>query len=431
VENWKNTKKALAEDFCNKRHGKSSVAEEGNGEFFECSPYPADPASTDGFMRMIERDWHRTLTKKSLYAGLGPETLSRGSYEKDVTDVRGWKTMDLVGKLDDPCRPFYHFCMTEFKDPGCVDMLPMCEADPIFTEYFLKDSALLAKKQENKLNKRIAYLSQLQGHAFDLAGSLPQLLSGLSTVVQDAEKRLNELIQLNEDEKKRPPDLPNWVTYVWQSPPPANAPPGSEGYWHAVKVEALLPRRCAIYDNAGNSTPDYDGFDCCAGDGKTRGENKNRFPWIRAYSSHWKTRRCYEMWDESGCVKVRVSRFDEDHTIQGSVIKFLNGLSLWQFLYRHPLSAGDPVIKANLGTCKDGDPDARGAFITYPGAPNAALCEAAAEKLIQQGFISETCARYELKPDPAKPEKWTYDISFRECKHCCRELPEYHKLEDD
>jgi hypothetical protein len=256
---------------------------------------------------------------------------------------------------------------------------------------------------------------------------LPALgISPLLILVNEIKESLNNLITLNEAEKKNPPDLPNWVTYVWQSPPPANAPPGTEGYWHAVKVEALLPRRCKV-----NGKLDYDGFDCCAGDGVTRGENKDRFPWIRAYSSHWKTRRCFEMWDENGCVKVRVSRFDEDHTIKGSVIKFLNQLPLWQFLYRHPLHAGEPVVKGSLGMCKSGDPAAPGAFITYPDAPNAAACEAAAESLIRQGFISETCARYELKPDPTNEEKWTYDITFRDCKHCCRELPEYHKLKDD
>ena len=134
------------------------------------------------------------------------------------------------------------------------------------------------------------------------------------------------------------------------------------------------------------------------------------------------------MWDENGCVKVRVSRFDEDHTIGGTVIHFLNGLPLWQFVYRHPMHAADTVDTSQLGTCANADQHAPGAFMVNKTGD---ACWTAAEGLIKQGYISETCARYELKEDPTKQGKWTYDIKFRECKSCCRSSPEYHQLADD
>jgi hypothetical protein len=399
---------------------------------------PATKDTWKGFKKELERNWHRTLSTKSLYSPVDtPQTMNFSGFSKILDTIRGWDTDALVGDLTltDDCNEFYNFCRPDparAGDPACADLAAMCVVDPIFVNVFLPDSSLLAGRQAPKLTKRQQYLQFLIGKINDLATALPAdgWPPPLVKLTDEVKSTLDELIKTNEDEKRKPPDLPNWATYVWQSPPPKGE---TEGYWHAVKVEALLPRRCFV-----DGKRDYDNFDCCAGDGKTYGENKDKFPWVRTYSAHWKTRRCFEMWDENGCVKVRVSRFDEDRSLRGSVIKFLNGVPLWKFLHRHPLHAGDdldPILqRVGSDLCADNDKNAPGAYITGNADtdPTAADCYPAVDALIKQGFISETCARYDLQPDPMDPDnRWTYDIMFRDCKNCCRKEPQFHKLQDD
>jgi hypothetical protein len=386
-----------------------------------------------------------------LYIGVPPlpydsSGIGGNPFSDQVSDIRGWDTQLLVGQIKDPatginggddCETYYNFCRplgAVISLPNCSTLLAMCVPDPVFVQDFLPDSSLLAGRQYPKLTKREQYLKDLIGHVTALANALPAdgIPPPITALANDVQSKLDALIAVNEADKKKPPILPNWATYVWQSPPPKGSPPGTRGYWHAVKVEVLLPKRCYV-----NGVRDYDNFDCCAGNGTTTGENKDRFPWVRAYNADWLLRKCYEMWDENGCVKVRVSRFDEDHSLKGSVIKFLNQLPLWQFLYRHPLHAGDSLDAAiqtiGSGNCAGADANAAGAYITSnaDSDSSSAICYPAAEALIQQGFISETCARYELDTDPANPDRWTYNLMFRDCKNCCLKLPLYHKLPDD
>jgi hypothetical protein len=453
---WDNAKQAAANAFCQAKQGTNADPVPPPPANPTCA-VRAEPPAWDGFLgfrRTLERDWHRTLSTKALYAPvdtpvpLGESSASVGAFSlfyftsplpSDPDTVRGWDTDGLVGNLMDECTDFYGQCSPlrltpwEASAPGadsdsqlCEDAALMCVKDPVFVYRFLPDSSLLAARQVPKLNKRRDYLNMLISQAVALAGALPAdgPLAPFRQHTAAVQTTLDALIALNETEKAKPPDLPNWAIYVWQSAPP---PGETQGYWHAVKVEALLPRRCFVNGDQSNmGVPDFDGFDCCQS-----GENKGKFPWIRTYNTNWGMRRCYEMWDEEGCVKVRVSRYDEDHTFGNSVIKFLNGVPLWRFLYRHPMHSGDARVLPSADICSDAA--AYGAFITYPGAPNAATCAPKAEELIQQGYVSETCARYQL--DPENPNdtdgRWTYNLVFRDCRSCCFTRPRFHKLADN
>ena len=113
--------------------------------------------------------------------------------------------------------------------------------------------------------------------------------------------------------------LSKTIIYGWQD---LKAPPSrhdqSNGYWHIVKVEApMLPYR---------------------------------LPWVRTYCKGFLClTRCYELTDKDGVVKIRVTRWDQDH----DPTLFANKVPLWQVLF-HAGPANNPAsLTAN---CSIGSP---------------------------------------------------------------------------
>ena len=271
---WTANKQVLANQFYQTRHG-------------IVSPTPPSPAYTapdnGNFMSELERKWHRTLSTKGLYIGVPALSYSSNGiggnpFSDQVTDIRGWDTQFLVGQVKDPttginggddCETYYNYCRplgAIISLPNCSKLLAMCVMDPVFVTDFLPDSATLAGLQAPKLLKREQYLARLEQNATDVAGALPSppqpgQPSPLIALADEVKAKLENLIAVDLESQKKPPILPNFATYVWQSPPPKGEP---VGFWHAVKVEVLLPKRCYV-----DGAPDYDNFDCCKS-----GENK-------------------------------------------------------------------------------------------------------------------------------------------------------------
>ena len=109
--------------------------------------------------------------------------------------------------------------------------------------------------------------------------------------------------------------LPSVAIYVWRdSPVGSDGALSSDGMWHAVKVEARLPKRC---NNA-----------CSASAGADP-----RWPYVRTYTKRWGTKRCYELTSTTGMVKVKVVRFDET---QQRTLNFPGGRLLWKIQSGHP-----------------------------------------------------------------------------------------------
>jgi len=121
---WATNKKNLADQFYMARHGTTN-------------PVPPSPGynATGGFMMDLERNWHRTLSTKTLYdnppgvPGLTINSASIGgnAFSKTLTAIRGWDTDKLVGTLGDDCEYYYNYCrpIVAVTPADCADRLPL------------------------------------------------------------------------------------------------------------------------------------------------------------------------------------------------------------------------------------------------------------------------------------------------------------------
>ncbi len=201
-------------------------------------------------------------------------------------------------------------------------------------------------------------------------------------------------------------DLPAFGIYVWQDADPFKTNPAGNlrwgdttGYWHAVKAEARIPRRCA-----GN---------CIATE------------WPKIFSKTKKAgflkkgKICYTLINLDGETKARVIRYDQDKDLRG--LLFPGGAKIWEARLSHPQS-GTPDPAGIRATCKDLiDPDLLGwlndpsdvrshlgaAFmlnrIPRFGDPTDANYEncwkVVHENLLSHGIQSEACAQYYFAGD--------------------------------
>lgn len=210
-----------------------------------------------------------------------------------------------------------------------------------------------------------------------------------------------DLIQARFDYDADPPEgFPFHVVYGWQDAIPPEfrlGAPGGESYWHIVKVEGRIPKRC---DNA-----------CGLG-----GNPDPAWPKVRTYTKKGGMKRCYELVNTDGIVKFRVLRYDEAPSSGGAGLTFPNGQPLWKFRYFHPSPGRGDVNAATLGTTCDSimltDPRVpvdtfKGAFLmnkrvgtgqTDPVAGNNWNCWNRAHFLLANGGIgTEVCAQYYYK----------------------------------
>ncbi len=188
--------------------------------------------------------------------------------------------------------------------------------------------------------------------------------------------------------------LESSVIYGWQGKSGAG---GLRGRVHLVKLEADLPKRCDAWSAENGGLPAACGT--------------SKFPWIKT-AKKGLFKRCYTLTDTDGCVRVRVSRFDENAS---GTVGFASGITrLWQFFGQHPnASDADALVKQVRLKCfgydhimmEDGTilytvPDSFMISRTVDSALSSAdytqECRAAAAELIQKGFVTETCAKYYL-----------------------------------
>lgn len=194
-------------------------------------------------------------------------------------------------------------------------------------------------------------------------------------------------------------DLPSFGLYVWQDEDPVNLNPAGQarwgdgqGYWHAVKVEVRIPRRCSG-DCITNEWPKV--FSKTSGGGFLK-----------------KTKICYTIINREGRTKARVIRYDQDKDLRGLI--FPNGQQIWQSRMSHP-QTGTPDPTGIRMTCQDLiDPDLNGwlnditddrrklgAAFMFNHVPNLGSNDSYAQcwqqihqSLLAHGIQSEACAEY-------------------------------------
>ncbi len=221
----------------------------------------------------------------------------------------------------------------------------------------IEDSAKEAKVQVAKFKKRLDFLQGRYDEAMALSndGSNPLFDStkpnGILTV---AIEKLTDFLDNDtpmdgtDDSAEAPAerlidarikhtdaitgDLPAFAIYVWQD---KDRLAGKErwgtyeGYWHAVKVEARIPRRCT--------------GDCIATE------------WPKVFSKTSgggflkKTKICYTLINLEGITKARVIRYDQDKDLRG--LLFPSGGNIWESHLSHPKERSNPNPGGIARTC--------------------------------------------------------------------------------
>ena len=174
--------------------------------------------------------------------------------------------------------------------------------------------------------------------------------------------------------------LPYSVIYGWQSEPTRGA---TRGLWHLVRVEGRIPGKC---DNACNENQTAD----------------TEWPRVITKNTSWGLRRCYELTNTEGAVKMRVTRWDENR-LSNAPILFPNGMPIWSFRShpsRHPNNDGSEFSNNPFLCPPISDPGNiyEGAFILNSASLDGATynnCRNKANDLLDNyGVATQTCARY-------------------------------------
>lgn len=365
----------------------------------------------------------------------GPEPQAVGNAEKfercsDCCTVSGRDCTQYCSSLPRSLVPAYysgnHFNYT---------FSPVNSCDNATYRSVIAQSALEARNQVAKFRHRLKFLNQRYIEAISLSNGikggditridnykpdgvlytaiakLNEFLDGgtpFTNIDSPAETFINWLN--NSTLTQVTGDLPAFGLYVWQDPDPTRLNLAGQprhvhgrGYWHAVKVEVRLPRRCT--------------GDCLEAD------------WPKVVSSTTrsgglfkKTKVCYRLVNHPGRTKARVIRYDQDKDLRGLV--FPGGSPIWSSRMTNPsalVAPGDPDSLRD--TCADQiDDDIRNWLnsesMTYRGQLGAAFmlnqvpifdetlprtaeqinyanCWTAVHNLlIQHGVQSEACAEY-------------------------------------
>lgn len=330
----------------------------------------------------------------------------------------------IVGQCGAYCASGPGLCDYNYRDKVTDQILPSrgscADANwPNFRNILLQ-SADEARIQEAKFRKRAEFLQARYDEAMALSndrnnplfnssmpnGILTEAINKITefldngTAADYTDSPAERLIQARmADVVQITGDLPSFGLYVWQDEDPVNSNPGGgarwddgQGYWHAVKVEVRIPRRCA-----GN---------CIT----------NEWPKVFSRTSGGgflkKTKICYTIINRDGRTKARVIRYDQDKDLRGLV--FPGGQPIWQARMSHPQSGTpDPteiratcrsLIDADLDTWLHTDTDNRrhlGAAFMFNQVPDLssgnsyALCwQKVHQSLLDHGIQSEACAEY-------------------------------------
>lgn len=282
------------------------------------------------------------------------------------------------------------------------------------------DSARLAANQYPKFLKRANFLKQLkaeaevaQQHFFDGAKNLTAFLDPsflrdplTNAVVVDPETGdplygpAEGLIRARERVESEPiSDLSNFAIYAWKGEPP-NIPEmaGStvkvargSGYWHVVRAEGYLPKRC---------------FGKCGPGG---GSNED-WPKVKTYTKSWGMKRCYELVNRVGITRARVTRFDEDRDTRTRLMMG-NGTPIWRFVFHNPVTGARSPENLDVTCNVYVEEGAEGAFminehpdvdqlrgrLTAAEAAQAELCWERVHDLLSAGVSTTSCGQYYLR----------------------------------
>jgi len=194
---------------------------------------------------------------------------------------------------------------------------------------YLQDSSELAKNQVEKFKKRADFLTARRAEAAAIRDEIKTAIDQLNAFLAGGAGYDSPAEQLIEERRsgERPGSLPSVAIYAWQDKYRDKPRPGTkdiyEGYAHAIKVEARLPRRC----NDGCLT--------------------NTWPRVKTKSKMFK--RCYYLSDTTGLVKVRVIRWDENRA--ADTVTFPNNMPLWRIRTDHPDSGPGGSFTAAAAIC--------------------------------------------------------------------------------
>jgi len=225
----------------------------------------------------------------------------------------------------------------------------------------------------------------------------------------------------NQNEK----GLPYHAVYAWQDDPPDDAELGTAGPWHIVRVDARSPSRCDS-----RCSTDFTG--------------PGQWPSLKTYTKSWGTKRCYELQDTDGTVKMRVTRYDEvvfegapgnpgDEIRNKRSPHFPGGEKIWDFRSDMPFADSTRPAPSAMGlgtTCDslmfddplnlpppydvpypNGKADMfKGAFLMNNPSEHTA-CWQRVNRLLTHGVSTETCAKYYFK----EGNSMGFDLKFVPC----------------
>ncbi|MCB9771494.1 MAG: hypothetical protein H6754_02965 [Candidatus Omnitrophica bacterium] len=273
----------------------------------------------------------------------------------------------------------------------------------------MQQSATEAQIQVEKFKHRVKFLEGRYNEAVSVSAvlrtaidKLTEFLDGgtpFETIDSPAESFIDARMQHMDNISG---DLPSHAIYVWQDEDAVKTNPGGlprwgtgRGYWHAVKVEVRLPRRCT--------------GDCIAGDWpKVVSTTKKSGGFISR-----KVKVCYTLHNLVGRTKARVIRYDQDKDLRGLI--FPSGQQIWQSRLSNPSAINDPDPTGLRQTCADFiDADLKtwlagtdershiGAAFMLNAIPNLTLVgnnytdcwNKVHQDLLAHGVQSESCAEY-------------------------------------
>ncbi|MBF0595772.1 MAG: hypothetical protein HQL22_12515, partial [Candidatus Omnitrophica bacterium] len=284
------------------------------------------------------------------------------------------------------------------------------------TDYVISGAGSLDLKRASKNALIItAHLDDAIDNAFSCKNVNPDNVADCQTVFQKSglldpnEARLAYLRELLARARKsaNKEAISTFLIYGWQS----EASGGLRGYRHVIKVQAATPRRCDWWTAERGSLAKSCGTET--------------FPWIKT-AKKGAFKRCYFLADGTGCVKVRISRWDEDRLSRA--MSFFGGAPLWTVLSGHAANfkgSAPKGLEACFGTDRV---EVNGTKYYIPesfminreedyATKYGLECAAAVNDALARSFVTEVCAKY-----IADGDRGLYRMKFIPCDQSCGKL---------
>ncbi len=317
------------------------------------------------------------------------------------------------------------------------------DCDPLNPRSLVFRTAMLAsaneaRNQVAKFEKRLEFLQNRYQEAMNIVGPTGILTEGINefTAFLDNGTDFNNpaatpvfipgqdspseaLIQARKDLTNAEPSIPSVAVYAWRDLPlktprtdPFSGTQTTFGYWHIVKAEVRIPRRC---NNA-----------CGLG-----GTADPGWPRVKTFTKSWGTKRCYELDNTEGMVKARVIRWDEDKDPR--LLTWPNGTPIWSIRLFHPdvgrrrpedfTAICEPAIDNTIeGSTTDPNDRPWGHAFMLNKIPDLTLvgnwytdCWKAVHEVLKSGVVSDTCAEYYFGLGDATLGRRGFRLKFVPC----------------